>query len=144
MSRNTNNVNDHININHGTDHALGAWFDVTDARYAGTEQDRQGEGYVLEHSSSFGFTTNLIGLTVEDLQNKTTADQNKIIIEKCNAFISTLNISVCKYDKWVEGGEKALSKFENTLFQLFGFADGTNRMKIITAWPDLFINSKNI
>jgi len=54
---------------HGSDHVLGAFLDITDSRYAGTEDDLQGEGYLFEWSSLFGITTNLIEATIEDLEH---------------------------------------------------------------------------
>lgn len=55
---------DHVT---GNDHAIGKFIDITDRRYAGCPDDEQGEGYILEWSQLFGFTTNLIGATPEDL-----------------------------------------------------------------------------
>ncbi len=54
---------------HGSDHALGAFLDITDSRFAKSGKDEQGEGYVFEWSSLFGITTNLIGATMEDLEH---------------------------------------------------------------------------
>lgn len=53
----------------GMDMALGKFFDITDKRFAGTANDRQGEGYVLEWSQKWGISTNLIGAKDRDINN---------------------------------------------------------------------------
>jgi len=85
MSRNILRVTEHITAYHGSDHALGSFVDIIDDRYAGHQLDVQGEGYVMEYSTRFGFGTNLIGATVEDLQT-----DNGVIIAKVNKFIESL------------------------------------------------------
>jgi len=87
MSRQWERVTDDITIYFGTDHALGLWLDITDKRYAVSEQDEQGEGYVYEYSQKFGVSTNLVELTMEeiDFHNRAT------VIEKCNLFINKLH-----------------------------------------------------
>lgn len=50
----------------------------------------------------------------------------------------------CLFDRWMEGNEHSLNRFTQTLFQLFQYADGANRKKIIETWPQYFENSENI
>lgn len=87
MSRIWIDLTENITIYTGNDHAIGEFLDITDKRFAGTETDEQGEGYVLEHSQAFGLTTNKIGAIESDLMplNK------EIIISKCDEFINKLN-----------------------------------------------------
>jgi hypothetical protein len=59
-----------IDIIRGSDHAVGKFIQITDRRYAGTPEDYQGEGYVLDHDA-FGFTINLIGAVESDLNDDT-------------------------------------------------------------------------
>lgn len=73
-------------FNYGTDHAIGRFLDITDRRFAGTKDDQQGEGYLLEWSDLFGISTNLIGATVEDLK-----DQTKLI-QLVESFLISKNI----------------------------------------------------
>lgn len=82
MSRRSRMIANHIEVSMGFDHALGQFIQITDSRYAGTEDDYQGEGYVFEWDESFGITTNLINLTVEEMND------NDAIASKCNAFAS--------------------------------------------------------
>ena len=84
MSREYTQLSPPVSVIGGSDHAIGCFIDVTDRRYADSGKDKQGEGYVMEWSELFGFTTNLIGLTKEDLSNR------EIIIEKADAFALTL------------------------------------------------------
>ena len=92
MSRKVKIVNENITMYYGGDHAIGKWMDVTDSRYAVNDKDEQGEGYVFETSQVFPFGNNLIGLKVEDFQElKTDKELEKLIIDKCDAFIKTLS-----------------------------------------------------
>lgn len=83
MSRNTQTPNENISIHSGSDHAVGWFIQISDKRFAGTPQDHQGEGYVLDYDR-FGFGTNLIGATEKDL-----GDIDKLM-ELTEAFIKTL------------------------------------------------------
>lgn len=55
----------------GLDRVLGNFLDVTDSRFAGSEFDEQGEGYLFEWNERFGISTNLIGLTEETMRDGT-------------------------------------------------------------------------
>lgn len=70
MSRNAQRHGD-IHIIRGSDHAVGRFVQVADGRFAGSDKDEQGEGYVMDWDSLFGFSVNLIGATVDDLYNDT-------------------------------------------------------------------------
>jgi len=50
----------------------------------------------------------------------------------------------CLYDRWMEGGKLNLNKFTITLFQLFQYADGSNKSKILEAWGEYFKDSEYI
>jgi hypothetical protein len=50
----------------------------------------------------------------------------------------------CLYDRWMDGGKLNLNKFTITLFQLFQFADGSNRKIILDNWPVYFTGSDYI
>ena len=82
MSRKTHNLNKNITIAYGSDHAIGQFIDVMDKRYANSDKDEQGEGYLVEWCTLFGFSQNQIGITVEGLQDEVT------VIELCNIFVS--------------------------------------------------------
>ena len=71
MSRVSASLSIFTHIYSGNDHMLGFFFDVTDDRFAGSKEDEQGEGYLLEWSTTFGFSTNLIEATEEDLKSTT-------------------------------------------------------------------------
>lgn len=77
-----------IQIHAGSDAALGRFIDFTDKRYAGTDYDKQGEGYIVEYSELFKFSTNLIGATFEDL-----SDINKIK-ELADKFLINIGIDI--------------------------------------------------
>lgn len=61
---------EHTNYITGYDEILGNFLDITDNRYAGTINDKQGEGFVLEYSDFFKISTNLIRI---DKQTMTAA-----------------------------------------------------------------------
>lgn len=50
----------------------------------------------------------------------------------------------CLYDQWCDGGVKNINRFTYLIFTAFQAADGTNKAKIIAAWPEWFKNSENI
>jgi hypothetical protein len=78
MSRRLTGLNPDINVVMGSDHAVGNFFQVQDERYTKSGKDEQGEGYVVDWDSLFGFSVNLIGITEDDF-----GDRPKII-ELCN------------------------------------------------------------
>ena len=86
MSRQHKQLTKDITLVFGYDRALGSFIQITDARYASTPEDKQGEGYVFEWNESFGVSTDLIGLRppLSILFNEVT------VISKCNQFIETL------------------------------------------------------
>jgi len=64
-------------------------------------------------------------------------------------YCLTLNLFImtnekCLFDIWSDGEKLNLNKFTVTLFQLFQFADGNNRQKILDTWPEYFTDSVNI
>lgn len=81
MSRITKPINKDIIIVHGSDHAIGGFVDVIDARYARSKDDQQGEGFVFEWSLMFGISLNLINATEDDIRQG-----DKRIIELCDNF----------------------------------------------------------
>lgn len=48
----------------------------------------------------------------------------------------------CLYDRWMDGEKLNLNKFTITLFQLFQYADGINKGKILEAWGEYFKDSE--
>lgn len=48
----------------------------------------------------------------------------------------------CLYDQWMDGEAKNLNQFTLKIFQAIQCADGTNKAKIIAAWPDWFNKSE--
>jgi len=91
MSRNHVDFTPDIHVVYGVDHALGNYVDIYDTRYAGTEGDEQGEGFVLEWCEMFGLTTNLINAPKDmfilpiNLQN-----HKDELIRLCNEFAKVL------------------------------------------------------
>lgn len=79
--------NKNTQVHRGSDHALGAFLDITDRRFASCSEDEQGEGYVMEYSTVFGFSTNLIEATVEDIKHP---EATRILQEKVDKFIKSL------------------------------------------------------
>lgn len=88
MSRQERKITKHITLVLGSDHALGQFMQVTDSRYAGTAEDHQGEGYVLDLDDMFGPQINLIGIKEDDLIEFTKQGRinNARIIELTDAF----------------------------------------------------------
>jgi len=84
MSRYTSELGKDIQLHSGSDQVLGGFFDITDKRYADSDKDEQGEGYVVEWSQAFKFSTNLIGINRNEL-----GDPSRIK-ELCNKFIETI------------------------------------------------------
>lgn len=80
MSREIININKNISIAYGNDHAIGKFLDIRDKRYAQSNKDEQGEGYLVEWCEMFKFAPNLIGITIDEFDNK------ERIIELCNKF----------------------------------------------------------
>lgn len=76
----------YITVHHGTDHALGSFWDLTDDRYAGHPKDPQGEGYIFEYSKKFGISTNLADLTLREATYLTNR-----AIQKIDNFIESLD-----------------------------------------------------
>jgi len=70
----------------GNDHVLGKFLDIIDVRYAGTEQDEQGEGYLFEWSTLFGISTNLIGLTEESMKDE------KQILQAVEIYLTKIGV----------------------------------------------------
>lgn len=66
-SRNVQPMNDNTTFITGSDNVLGAFFDITDKRFANSGEDRQGEGYIFEWSQLMGITTNHINAQPEDV-----------------------------------------------------------------------------
>lgn len=85
MSRIERKINQTTTVVTGNDHAIGQFLQVQDVRYARSNKDDQGEGYILEYDTMFGFTTNLVGATKEDIP----FNDNRII-ELTEAFVKTL------------------------------------------------------
>jgi len=79
MSRKHKTINDTITVHFGDDHAIGKFYDIVDSRAEKLTAD--GEGYLVEYCELFGFMTNLIGITEEQLKDKAT------IISLCNNYI---------------------------------------------------------
>lgn len=50
----------------------------------------------------------------------------------------------CLYDQWCDETAVNLSTFYVLLFKAIQAADGTNRAKLIAAFPDLFKDSENL
>ena len=86
MSRFTTKPQETTTIVRGSDHAIGYFIDVLDHRFAGTEKDPQGEGYLVEWSELFDFSINLIGITKDQLKDDAT------INKKVNDFVAQLHI----------------------------------------------------
>lgn len=80
-------INENIVVYYGSDHAIGAFIDICDKRWAEHPLDFQGEGFVLEHCTNFGFTNNLIGAVENDLRYDKDGDR---IIPLCNKYIESL------------------------------------------------------
>jgi len=81
MSRKVFDLNENISIAYGSDHALGQFIDIMDKRYASSDKDEQGEGYLVEWCNLFGFSQNQIDITVEGLKDEAT------VIELCDEFV---------------------------------------------------------
>jgi hypothetical protein len=71
MSRIHTDLSGNVTKTIGEDHAVGRFVQLTDKRYAGTPEDIQGEGFVLDWDELFGFNVNLINAEVKDLSNNT-------------------------------------------------------------------------
>lgn len=74
-----------ITFHGGIDHILGPFLDITDDRYASLPEDEQGEGFVMEWCTLFGFQRNLIGATIDDI------DDVPKLIDLVEKFINTKN-----------------------------------------------------
>jgi hypothetical protein len=79
MSRHEKKISEHVTVISGSDHALGNFIQVQDSRYAGSPDDYQGEGYVLDYDQALGFSINLLNLKKEDLPFN-----DEQIIARCN------------------------------------------------------------
>ena len=92
MSRNHVDYSPDVHVIWGNDHALGEFIQIYDNRFAGTEGDPQGEGYVFEWDRLFGVTLNLIGLPKEKMENAIIlSDLKDLVLGKCNEFVNSLN-----------------------------------------------------
>jgi hypothetical protein len=80
MSRKHTDLSPNCTLTRGTDHALGNFIQLSDLRYALSDEDEQGEGYILEWDAVFGFTKNLINATEADLGD------DKRLLELANEF----------------------------------------------------------
>lgn len=81
MGRKILKLNEYTTMVHGNDHTLGYFVDIVDNRYANSDLDEQGEGYLVEWSSEFNFSNNIIDLKFDDFK-----DPQKII-DKVNYFL---------------------------------------------------------
>lgn len=54
----------------------------------------------------------------------------------------SFDMEKCLYDRWFDNEVKNLNRFTVTLFQAYQYADGTNKAKIKSAWPEWFTNSE--
>lgn len=70
----------------GNDMILGKFLDITDSRFAGSEQDKQGEGYLFEWSEVFGISTNLIGLTEKSMKDE------KQILHAVESYLTKIGV----------------------------------------------------
>jgi hypothetical protein len=84
MSREETPINETTQIVRGSDHALGYFIDIKDKRYANSGLDEQGEGYLVEWSTIFGFSQNKIGILQGELK-----DMNRVN-ELVDKYIETL------------------------------------------------------
>lgn len=66
MTRFSRKLTPYITVNHGEDHAIGKFYNLTDRRYVGSPEDEQGEGYIFKYSDKFGISTNLANLTLDE------------------------------------------------------------------------------
>lgn len=86
MSRNTERLTSTITCYYGDDHAIGSFIDIVDSRYEDHPDDDTGEGFLMEWCQMFGFMTNKIGVSVDDLKD------TNVLIQKVEAFIETLDL----------------------------------------------------
>ena len=56
MSRRSKRLTENITIHFGVDHSLGGFADITDKRYAASDDDKQGEG--VRYLGEIGIGTN--------------------------------------------------------------------------------------
>lgn len=118
MSRSSRNIGSGITIISGSDHALGEFLDIISSDYAGSSHDEQGEGFLVEWSSLFGFAQNQIGI------KKSQFKKNGKIIELVKKFLSEKGIIKTKFTVLYrkEGKEEILEK-EIDFLNGFGGAD---------------------
>lgn len=69
MSRTVIDPSPDISIIRGKDHILGNFVQIQDRRYANSDKDEQGEGYVMDWDELWGFTINLIHAEIIDLHD---------------------------------------------------------------------------
>ena len=67
--------NGKIEIVRGSDHVVGNFVQVFDERYAGHEDDETGEGLVFDCDELFGMSVNLIGATMNDVNDDIRLEQ---------------------------------------------------------------------
>lgn len=91
MSRNMYTFRNGLtHIFYGSDHTLGYFVDVVDDRYASCSVDEQGEGFIMEWSRLFGFTTNLIEAVKEDFNDLPFLEIEENLLPKVNDFLKKL------------------------------------------------------
>lgn len=66
MSRYGSDLSENVVVTRGNDHAVGQFVQVQDSRLP-EDKDPQGEQYVVDWDSLFGFSVNLIGAELADL-----------------------------------------------------------------------------
>ena len=81
MSRSEQRISETTWIINGTDIAIGRFIDIRDERVI----DEQGEGYLVEWSDMFGFSTNLLNVSFSELTNY------KTVIQKVNHYVEQKN-----------------------------------------------------
>jgi hypothetical protein len=83
-------------IHFGSDDAIGAFFDITDDRYAGSPNDKQGEGYLLEFSQLFNVTTNLADLDMDKISElNRMEDKSQLdtyLLTKIDAYLASIGL----------------------------------------------------
>lgn len=86
MSRKSSDLNEHITVHGGDDHAVGSFFEITDKRSIDEPGD-SGEGYVFQWDEAFGIGINKIKTTIEDIKKHGPT----YIIEMCDKYQNSKN-----------------------------------------------------
>lgn len=58
--------------------------------------------------------------------------------------LKTYKADKCLFDQWFDGDNRDVDRFTKQLFELFIIADGVNKDKIISTYPELFENIQSI